>query len=116
MIRISLNSRYYTFTYWLAAEAAAAATDLAEYLGTVLALNVLFHIPLQYAAIFGALDVLIILVFASRKFRIIEYLFMLFVSVISIGFLYEIYVTGPNRQTSWLTHSSLRSTRATPHS
>jgi manganese transport protein len=96
MIRISLNSRYYTFTYWLAAEAATAATDLAEYLGTVLALNILFHIPLQYAAVFGALDVLIILVFASRKFRIIEYLFMLFVSVISIGFLYEIYVIGPN--------------------
>jgi manganese transport protein len=96
MIRTSLNSKYYTFTYWLAAESAAVATDLAEYLGTVLALNILFHIPLQYAAIFGALDVVIILAFATRKFRIIEYLFMLFVSIISIGFLYEILVFGPN--------------------
>lgn len=96
MIRTSLNSRYYTFTYWLAAESAAVATDLAEYLGTVLALNILFHIPLQYAAIFGAADVLIILAFASRRFRVIEYLFMLFVSIISIGFLYEIFVSGPN--------------------
>jgi manganese transport protein len=96
MIRTSLNSRYYTFTYWLAAEAAAIATDLAEYLGTVLALNILFGIPLQYAAIFGAADVVIILAFASRRFRIIEYLFMLFVSIISIGFLYEIYISGPN--------------------
>jgi manganese transport protein len=96
MIRSSLNSRYYTFTYWLAAEAAAAATDLAEYLGTVLALNILFGIPLLYAAVFGAFDVLIILAFATRRFRVIEYLFMLFVSVIGIGFLYEVCLIGPN--------------------
>lgn len=96
LIRVSLNSKYYTFAYWLAAEAAAAATDLAEYLGTVLALNILFGIPLLYAAIFGAADVLIILAFATRRFRVIEYLFMLFVSVISIGLLYEIWLVGPN--------------------
>lgn len=96
LVRSSLKSKYYTFTYWLAAEAAAAATDLAEYLGTVLALYLLFGIPLYIAGLLGALDVLIILVFASRKFRVIEYLFMLFVSIISIGFLYEIYVLGPN--------------------
>jgi len=96
MIRVSLNSRYRTFSYWLAAEAAAAATDLAEYLGTVLALNIIFGIPLLQAALLGALDVLIILAFASRRFRVIDYLFMLFVSVISIGFLYEMIVLGPN--------------------
>ncbi len=96
LLRDSIRSRYFRFTYWLAAEAAAAATDLAEYLGTVLALNILFDIPLLYAAVFGALDVLIILAFATRRFRAIEYLFMLFVSIISIGFLYEIFVLGPN--------------------
>jgi manganese transport protein len=96
LVRSSLKSRYYTFAYWLAAEAAAAATDLAEYLGTVLALNILFQIPLPIAGLLGAADVLIILVFASRKFRVIEYLFMLFVSIISIGFLYEIVILGPN--------------------
>jgi manganese transport protein len=96
LLRVSLKKRYYRFTYWLAAEAAAAATDLAEYLGTVLALNILFNIPLLYAAAFGALDVLIILAFATRRFRVIEYLFMLFVSIISVGFLYESYVLGPN--------------------
>ena len=96
LVRASLGRRAYAFSYWLAAEAAAAATDLAEYLGTVLALNILFGIPLLYAAVFGALDVLIILAFATRRFRIVEYLFMLFVSIISIGFLYEIVVLGPN--------------------
>jgi len=96
LLRGSIRSRYSRFAYWLAAEGAAAATDLAEYLGTVLALNILFGIPLLYAAMFGALDVLIILAFASRRFRVIEYLFMLFVSIISIGFLYEIFTLGPN--------------------
>jgi len=96
LLRQSIKSRYYRFTYWLAAEAAAAATDLAEYLGTVLALNILFGIPLLYAAILGALDVLIILAFATRRFRVIEYLFMIFVSIISIGFLYETFTFGPN--------------------
>ena len=95
-VRTSLRSRYRTFAYWLAAEAAAAATDLAEYLGTVLALNLLFGIPLSIAGLLGAVDVLIILAFASRRFRVIEYVFILFVSIISIGFLYEIFVLGPN--------------------
>lgn len=96
LVRLSLKSKSRVIPYWLAAEAAAAATDLAEYLGTVLALNILFGIPLLYAAIFGAADVLILLAFASRRFRVIEYLFMLFVSIISIGFLYEVIVIGPN--------------------
>ena len=96
LVRSSLRSRYYTIAYWLAAEAAAAATDLAEYLGTVLALNILFNIPLSVAGLLGAADVLIILAFATRRFRVIEYFFMLFVSIISIGFLYEIAVLGPD--------------------
>ncbi|MBI3841276.1 MAG: Nramp family divalent metal transporter [Thaumarchaeota archaeon] len=94
LIRTSFKSRAYIVPYWLAAEAAVAATDLAEYLGTVIALNLLFGIPLLYASIFGALDVLILLAFVSRRFRVIEYLFMLFVSIISIGFLYEMIVAG----------------------
>ncbi len=96
LLHDSIRSKYNRFAYWLAAEAAAAATDLAEYLGTVLALYILFGVPLIYAAVLGALDVLIILAFATRKFRVIEYLFMLFVSIISIGFLYELLVLGPN--------------------
>ncbi len=96
LLRSSIKSRSGRLAYWLAAEGAAAATDLAEYLGTVLALNILFGIPLIYAAVLGALDVLIILAFATRRFRVIEYLFMLFVSIISIGFLYEIFVLGPS--------------------
>ena len=94
LVRESLNSRFDIYLNWIGAEAAAAATDLAEYLGTVIALNILFNVPLLYASIFGAVDTLILLVLASRRFRGVEYFFMLFVSIIGVGFLYEILVTG----------------------
>ena len=96
IIREKLKKKIFIMPYWLAAEAAAAATDLAEYLGTVIALNLLFGIPLIYAAIFGALDVILILAFTTRKFRILEQMFILFVSVISFGFLYEVFITKPD--------------------
>jgi manganese transport protein len=92
LLRSSLKSKRYIVPYWIGAEAAAAATDLAEYLGTVIALNLLFNMPLIYASVLGALDVVLLLAFASRRFRLIEYVFMLLVSVISIGFLYETIV------------------------
>jgi manganese transport protein len=97
LIREKLKKKMYIIPYWLAAEAAAAATDLAEYLGTVIALNLLFGIPMIYAAIFGALDVIIILTLATQgRFYIIERLFALFVSVISFGYLYEIFIVKPD--------------------
>jgi len=96
LLRGSLRSRSRIVPYWLAAEIAIAATDLAEYLGTVIALNVLFGIPLLYASIFGALDVVVLLALTSNRFRVVEYFFMVFVSVIAIGFLYELLLVGPN--------------------
>ena len=96
LVRSSLKSRRLTLPYWLGAEVAAAATDLAEYLGTVIALNILFQIPLLYASIFGALDVIILLALTRERFRIVEYFFMLLVSVIGIGFLYQILLIQPS--------------------
>jgi Mn2+/Fe2+ NRAMP family transporter len=52
IIREKLKKKIFIIPYWLAAEAASAATDLAEYLGTVIALNLLFGIPMIYAAVF----------------------------------------------------------------
>jgi manganese transport protein len=100
IIREKLKKKMYVIPYWLAAEAAAAATDLAEYLGTVIALNLLFGIPMIYAAIFGALDVIIILTLATQgRFHIIERLFALFVSIIGFGYLYEIFIVKPDPST-----------------
>ena len=96
LLKSSLKTRRLRLSYWLCAEAAAAATDLAEYLGTVIALNLLFNIPLIYASILGALDVIILLALTHERFRILEYFFMLFVSIISIGFLYQVIIIQPN--------------------
>ncbi len=92
----SSRRRFDILLNWIGAEAAIAATDLAEYLGTVLALNILFNVPLLYASIFGAADILILLALTSRSFRSLEYFFMVFISIIGFGFLYEVFVTGLN--------------------
>ena len=94
LVRESLHSKLDIYLNWIGAETAAAATDLAEYLGTVIALNILFNVPLLYASLFGAADILILLTLTSRRFRALEYFFMLFVSIIAFGFLYELIVTG----------------------
>jgi manganese transport protein len=96
IVRDKLQKKIYVIPYWLSAEIVAAATDLAEYLGTVIALNLLFGVPLIYAAIFGAVDVIIILGLTSSRLRLLEQMFLLFVSVISFGYFYEIFITKPD--------------------
>jgi manganese transport protein len=96
LVRKSFDGRKrYVIPYWLAAEAAAAATDLAEYLGTVLALNILFRVPLLYAAVFGALDVILLLTMMTRRFRLIEQYFALLISILIAGVLYNLLVVRP---------------------
>jgi manganese transport protein len=96
MVRKSLVRKEFVIPYWLAAEAAAAATDLAEYLGTVVALNLLFGIPLFWSAILGALDVLLLMTMMTRRFHIIEQFFMLFTSVLVVGILYQLIIIKPD--------------------
>jgi manganese transport protein len=96
LVRKSLVKRRFVVPYWLAAEAAIAATDLAEYLGTVLGLNLLFGIPLLYAAIFGALDVILLLTMMTRRWRLIEQYFALLISILVIGILYNLTVVKPD--------------------
>jgi len=96
IMREKLKKRTFIVPYWLASEASSAATDLAEYLGTVIALNLLFGVPMIYASIFGALDVILILAVTTRKFRLLEKMFILFVSIISFGYLYEVFIIQPD--------------------
>ncbi len=97
LIRKSFGGkRRYVIPYWLAAEAAAAATDLAEYLGTVLALNILFGVPLLYAAVFGALDVILLLMMMTRRFSLIEQYFALLISILVAGIFYNLFVVRPD--------------------
>jgi manganese transport protein len=96
IIRIKLKNKKFIVPYWISAEILTAATDLAEYLGTVIALNLLFNIPMIYAAIFGAIDVILILAVTSKKIRVLEHLFILLVSIISFGYLYELFIVKPD--------------------
>lgn len=96
LVAQSVSSRVGVFAYWLGAELAVAATDLAEYLGIVFALNLLFGISLIAASFIGAFDVLLVLSLSSKRFRTIEELFMVLVGVVSLGFFYLALTTAPN--------------------
>ncbi len=84
------------FLYWILAEIAILATDLAEFLGIVVALNLLFGIPLLPGAFIAVLDVLLLLFLVRKSFRALEYAFIVFVSVIGLGYVYELFITGPD--------------------
>lgn len=84
---------------WLLSELAIAACDLAEVLGSAVALNLLFHIPLMWAVIITGLDVLLLLTLQSFGVRTIEAVVLVLVSTISACYFIEIFVlpqTQPN--------------------
>ena len=73
-------------------EIAIGMTDLAESLGSAVALNLLFHIPLQWAIIITAFDVLLLLALQGFGMRLIEAVVTVF--VLTIGVCYGIEIFG----------------------
>jgi hypothetical protein len=71
-------------------------TDLAEFLGTVIALYLLFGIPLLYGTFISVLDVVLILGLTGGRMRRLEQMFVLFVSIIGFGYVYEIFMVRPD--------------------
>ena len=67
---------------WLMSEIAIGACDLAEVLGSAVALNLLFHIPLLWAVIITGLDVLLFLALQNFGMRTIEAVVLLLVATI----------------------------------
>ncbi|MEM3852259.1 MAG: Nramp family divalent metal transporter [Methanomassiliicoccales archaeon] len=96
MIRSSLLKTKYIVPYWLGAEAASAAVDLAEFLGTVIAINLLFHIPYLESSFIAVFDVFLLIFLSRWNFRRVEQLFLAFVATVSVGYLYETFLVGPN--------------------
>ena len=80
---------------WVACELAIAACDLAEVLGSAVALNLLFHIPLLLGVLLTALDVLIVLALQGRGFRLIEAFVITLIASIGLCFAYEIFFAHP---------------------
>jgi manganese transport protein len=84
---------------WLMSEVAIGACDLAEVLGSAVALNLLFHIPLLWAVIITSLDVLLLLMLQRFGMRMIEAIVLLLVVTIAVCYFIEIFVlpqTQPN--------------------
>ncbi len=77
---------------WIMMEIAVAATDLAESLGSAVAINLLFHIPLSWAVIITAFDVLILLTLQGYGMRMLEALVAVFVGTIAVCYGIEIFV------------------------
>ncbi|MBC8082242.1 MAG: Nramp family divalent metal transporter [Hymenobacter sp.] len=81
---------------WFLCEVAIAACDLAEVIGSAIALNLLFGLPLTWGVVLTILDVLVVLLFQSRGFRVLESIVAGLIVVIFGCFLYEIIVSKPD--------------------
>ncbi len=84
-----------SFWLWIMAEVAIAACDLAEVIGSAIALQLLFHIPLFYGVLITGLDVLLILLLQSRGFRYIEALVIVLIGTIIVLFGVQIVLSRP---------------------
>lgn len=81
---------------WVVAELAIMATDIAEIIGSGIAIKLLFNIPLIVGILITAADVLILLVLMKLGFRKIEAIVGTLVAVILIVFAYEVSLSNPS--------------------
>ena len=80
---------------WLACEAAIIACDLAEVIGTAIALQLLFGIPLLGGALITALDAFLLLLLMNRGFRYLEAFVIALLIVIAVCFTIQIVAAAP---------------------
>ena len=89
-------SRRTTIVLWVLCEIAIAACDLAEVIGSAIALNLLFHIPLLLGVCLTALDVLVILYLQHKGFRYLEAVVVTLIGVIGGCYLIELLLVRPD--------------------
>ena len=89
--------RWTRWPNWLMSEVAIGACDLAEGLGSAVALNLLFHIPLLWAVIITGLDVLLLLTLQGFGMRTIEAIVLLLITTIAVCYFIEIFVLPQTR-------------------
>ncbi|WP_237140620.1 Nramp family divalent metal transporter [Pseudomonas oryzihabitans] len=89
-------SRPVSLLLWLACEIAIIACDLAEVIGTAIALNLLFGIPLMWGAILTALDVFLILLLMNRGFRWLEAFVIALLTLIFVCFGVQMVLAQPS--------------------
>jgi manganese transport protein len=89
-------SRPVAIGLWVLCEIAIAACDLAEVIGTAIALNLLFAIPLEWGVLITALDVLIVLYLQNKGFRLLEALVIALVATVGMCFFFELWIAKPD--------------------
>jgi len=89
-------SRPVSFALWVLCEIAIAACDLAEVIGSAIALNLLFGIPLLWGVCLTAVDVLAILLLQHRGFRYLEAFVVVLVATIGACFAIELFLARPD--------------------
>ncbi len=89
-------SRPVAIFFWVLCEIAIAACDLAEVIGSAVALNLLFGIPLVVGVVITALDVLVVLYLQNKSFRYVESLVAGLIVIIGGCFGYELIVSHPS--------------------
>ncbi len=91
-------SKPVSFLLWVQAEIIAMATDLAEFIGAALALNLLFGIPLFPAGLITAVGAFGILSLQSRGFRPLEAVIAAMVGVIIVAFAFQMFYAEPEAE------------------
>ncbi|WLV25971.1 Nramp family divalent metal transporter [Aciduricibacillus chroicocephali] len=80
---------------WILTELAIIATDLAEVIGSAIALSLLFGIPLVAGIAITTLDVLLLLLLQRKGFRIIESIIIVLMTTIFVVFAFEVFISKP---------------------
>jgi manganese transport protein len=84
------------YVMWVVSEIAAMATDLAEFLGASIAINLLFGIPLLFATLITGIATYFILLLERRGFRPLEAVISVLVGVIAVSYVIETFFSRPN--------------------
>lgn len=85
-----------TLMLWVGQEIAIAACDLAEVIGSAIALNLLFGLPLVWGVCLTACDVFAVLYLQNRGFRLIEALVITLIGVIAVSFGIQMFLSKPD--------------------
>ena len=91
----SMVGKKTAFCLWISTELAIIATEIAEVIGSAVALNLLFKIPLLYGVILTVFDVIILLLLMRFGFRKIEAIVFCLITTIFIIFAYEVFRASP---------------------
>jgi manganese transport protein len=89
-------SRPVSFVLWFLCELAIAACDLAEVIGSAIALKLLFGIPITVGVVITALDVFLLLYLQNKGFRLLEIIVILLMATIGLCFVFELVISRPD--------------------